>query len=95
MRMLNYSSLFSYSSDNHFKEEEIMLHPYYYSNLSAILPVTVAERSETFTVFTRFEAGTVGLNPTQGMDVSCWCMCARFSVCDELITRPRSPTDCP
>jgi hypothetical protein len=32
-------------------------------------PVTVAERSEAYTVFARSEAGTMGLNPTQGMDV--------------------------
>jgi hypothetical protein len=50
----------------------------------------------------RSEAGIVGSNPTQGMDV--WCVCAFFCVCvvlclgkrpcDELITRPRSPTVC-
>jgi hypothetical protein len=38
-------------------------------------PVTVAERSQTCTVFVRPEAGIVGSNPTQGMDV-----CVRFSV---------------
>jgi hypothetical protein len=32
-------------------------------------PVTVAERSGVCTVFARLEAGTVGSNPTQGMDV--------------------------
>jgi hypothetical protein len=32
-------------------------------------PVTVAERSKSCTVFARSEAGTVGSNPTQGMDV--------------------------
>jgi hypothetical protein len=32
-------------------------------------PVTVAERSNTCTVFARSEAGIVGSNPTQGMDV--------------------------
>jgi hypothetical protein len=31
-------------------------------------PVTLAERSKACTVFARSEAGTVGLNPTQGMD---------------------------
>jgi hypothetical protein len=43
----------------------------------------------------------VGPKPTQGMDVKCLCVCAFFCVCvqverpcDELITRPRSPTDC-
>jgi hypothetical protein len=32
-------------------------------------PVTVAKRSEAWTVFRRTDAGTVGLNPTHGMDV--------------------------
>jgi hypothetical protein len=32
-------------------------------------PVTVAERSETWTVFDRADAGTVGSNPTLGIDV--------------------------
>jgi hypothetical protein len=41
------------------------------------LPVTVAERSEAYTVFTRSEAGTMGSNPTQGMDVQCLCVCVR------------------
>jgi hypothetical protein len=52
-------------------------------------------------VFARSEAGIVGSNPTQGMDIWCLCVCVRFSVflykqrpCDELITSPRSPTDC-
>jgi hypothetical protein len=32
-------------------------------------PVMVAERSKTCTAFARSEAGIVGLNPTQNMDV--------------------------
>jgi hypothetical protein len=32
-------------------------------------PVTVAERSKAYTVFARSEAGIVGSNPTQCMDV--------------------------
>jgi hypothetical protein len=32
-------------------------------------PVTVAERSKTWTVFARADTGTVGSNTTQGMDV--------------------------
>jgi hypothetical protein len=36
-------------------------------------PVTVAERSEACTVLARSEAGIVGSNSTQGMDV--WCIC--------------------
>jgi hypothetical protein len=35
-------------------------------------PVTVAERSEVSTVFARSEAGIVGSNATQGMDI--WCV---------------------
>jgi hypothetical protein len=34
-----------------------------------VLPVTAAERSETCTFFVRSEAGIVGSNPTEGMDV--------------------------
>jgi hypothetical protein len=33
------------------------------------LPVTVAGRSKAYTLFADSEAGTVGSNPTQGMDV--------------------------
>jgi hypothetical protein len=33
----------------------------------------VAERSKTCTVFARSEAGIVGSNPTQDMDVLCLC----------------------
>jgi hypothetical protein len=34
-----------------------------------MLPITMAERSKTLTVFARSNAGIVGSNPTQGMDV--------------------------
>jgi hypothetical protein len=37
MRMLNYSSSFSYPHDNHFKEEVILLYPHHYLNLSSTL----------------------------------------------------------
>jgi hypothetical protein len=33
------------------------------------MPVTVAERSKAWTAFSRWEAGIVGSNPPQGMDV--------------------------
>jgi hypothetical protein len=33
------------------------------------IPVTVAERSKACAVFARSEAGTMGSNPTQGMDI--------------------------
>jgi hypothetical protein len=41
-------------------------------NITGVLfapPVTVAERSKACTVFARSEAGIMGSNPTQGMDV--------------------------
>jgi hypothetical protein len=41
-------------------------------------PVTVAERSKAWTVFSRSDAGIVGSNTTQGMDV--WCIRA-FILC--------------
>jgi hypothetical protein len=44
-------------------------------------PVTVAEQSKVCTVFARSEAGIVGSNPNQGMDVLCLCVCAFFCVC--------------
>jgi hypothetical protein len=45
--------------------------------LSFASPITVAAWSQTWTVFARSNAGIVGSNPTQGMDV-----CVRlFCVC--------------
>jgi hypothetical protein len=41
---------------------------------------TVAERSKICTVFTLSEAGILGSNPTQDMDVWCLCVYVRFSV---------------
>jgi hypothetical protein len=40
-----------------------------FKTLSKPKPVTVAERSKACTVFAHSEAGTMGLNPTQGIDV--------------------------
>jgi hypothetical protein len=40
--------------------------------------VTVAERSKACTIFARSEAGILGSNPTQGMDVYCLCVCVPF-----------------
>jgi hypothetical protein len=53
---------------------------------SIFKPVTVAERSKAYTVFARSEAGIVGSNSTQGMDVwylvfVCVCVYAIFCVC--------------
>jgi hypothetical protein len=64
-------------------------------------PVTIPARSKACTVFARSEAGIVGSNPIQGMDVGClclFCVCIVLYLgsrpCDELITRPSSPTVC-
>jgi hypothetical protein len=44
--------------------------------------MTVVVRSKAWTVFARSDAGIVGLNPTQGMDVWCVCVCVGlFCVC--------------
>jgi hypothetical protein len=45
--------------------------------LSAAVPITVAARSKALTVVALSNAGIVGLNATQGMDV---CVCV-YSVC--------------
>jgi hypothetical protein len=64
------------------------------------MPITVAMRSKAWTVFARSNAGIMGSNPIQGMDV---CLCVysvlccpvcRWRPCDALITRPRRPTVC-
>jgi hypothetical protein len=48
MRMSNYSSLFSYHHDNHFKEEkeEVLLYLHYYFNFCATLYYTKSEIME-------------------------------------------------
>jgi hypothetical protein len=52
------------------------------------MPVTVAERSEACTVFARSEAEIMGV-------CAFFCVCVQVETpCDELITRPRSPTKC-
>jgi hypothetical protein len=43
------------------------------------LPVTVPARSKAWIVFARSDAGIVGSNPTQGMDV--WCVYAFILCC--------------
>jgi hypothetical protein len=45
------------------------LKSWYYSKPIPLKPVTVDERAKACTVFARSEAGIVGSNPTQGMDV--------------------------
>jgi hypothetical protein len=78
------------------------LNPCWLGRSKVRLPGTVAERSNACTVFCRSEAGIVGSNPTEGMNVWCvdvfilflCCPVFRQKPCDELITRPRSPTVC-
>jgi hypothetical protein len=41
----------------------------------------IAELSKACTVFARSEAGVVGSNTTQGIDVWCLCVCVFFCVC--------------
>jgi hypothetical protein len=63
-------------------------------------PITLAARSKAWTVFNRSNAGVVGSNPTQAMDVyvRLFCVCLVLCVGSGLATgwshRPRSPTDC-
>jgi hypothetical protein len=63
------------------------------------MPITVATRSKTWTVFARLNTEIVGSNPTWGMDVCVrlFCVCtvlyARQRHCDGLILRPSSPSD--
>jgi hypothetical protein len=49
------------------------------------MPVTVAERYEAWTVFARSEAGIMGSNPTEGMDV--WCVYVLSCVLVEALRR--------
>jgi hypothetical protein len=66
------------------------------------VPVTVTKLSDACTVFVHLDAGIVGSNPTQGMNVLyvhvfILCLCCpvfRQRPCDELITHPGSPTIC-
>jgi hypothetical protein len=75
---------------------------YFLPSTQPFLSDTVAEGSKACTVFARSEARIVGSNRTQGTDVWCvyafiLCLCCpvyRQGPCDELITRPRSPTVC-
>jgi hypothetical protein len=45
--------------------------------LNIVEPITVAARSEAWSVFANSNAGIVGSNPTQGMDV-CPCVYSVF-----------------
>jgi hypothetical protein len=43
------------------------------------MPITVATKSKAWTLFARLNAGIVGSDPTQSMDV--WCVCVCVCVC--------------
>jgi hypothetical protein len=45
MKTFNYSSIYAYPPDNHSKEEEILLHPHYQSNLGAKLCLSLRSSS--------------------------------------------------
>jgi hypothetical protein len=45
------------------------------------LPITVAARSKTWTVSAHSDAGIVGSNPTQGMDVCVRLICVCVVLC--------------
>jgi hypothetical protein len=47
----------------------VLNHSFIFAAYSFTSPITVAERSKACIVFARSEAGMVGSNPTQGMDV--------------------------
>jgi hypothetical protein len=68
----------------------------YHQTISHRLPITVASRSEAWYIFARLNTGIVGSNLTQSMDVCLriFFVCARYWLCDGLITHPRSHTDC-
>jgi hypothetical protein len=50
----------------------VYIYIYIYIYTDIYTPVTVAARSKPWTVFARSDAGIMGSNPTQGMDV--WCV---------------------
>jgi hypothetical protein len=56
---------------------------YYYITITTLTPspITVAARSNAWTVFDRSNAGVVGSNPTQGMDVRVRLFCVCVVLC--------------
>jgi hypothetical protein len=58
--------------------DQIFIPRAYFGLFIFLLPVTVVERSDACTVFARSEAGIVGSNRTQGMDV--WYVYCLFCV---------------
>jgi hypothetical protein len=55
------------------------------------MPVTVAERPKACTYFARSEAGNVGSNLTQGMDVWCvfFCVCVQVEALRRADRQPK------
>jgi hypothetical protein len=49
--------------------------------LLGFIPITVAAQSKAWTVFARFDAGIVGSNPTQDMDICLhlFCVCVQVT----------------
>jgi hypothetical protein len=76
----NFSKTRSYFSRHRFYTDvdgEVFAHLIEYC--THLKPVAIPEGSKACTVFACSEAGIVGSNPTQGMDV--WCVCSFFCVC--------------
>jgi hypothetical protein len=56
-------------------------HPYFYLLYLPTLPITVAAHSMAWTVFARSNAGIVGSNPPQDMDVCVRLFCVCVVLC--------------
>jgi hypothetical protein len=54
---------------------------WFYAIYGRHIPITVAARSKAWTVFARSNAGIVGSNPNQGMDVCVRLFCVWFVLC--------------
>jgi hypothetical protein len=54
---------------------------FYFNSVKFWKPITVTARSKEWTVFTRSNAGIVGSNPTQGMDVCVRIFCVCVVLC--------------
>jgi hypothetical protein len=69
----------TYLETYHYTNQLIGPYPKFVLVIIVTLPVTVAERSKTWTLFARSETGIVGSNPTQDMEclvcVCVYCVC--------------------
>jgi hypothetical protein len=63
--------------------------------IDQLMPVTVAARSEAWTVFARSNVGIMGSNPTWGMDVNVrlFCVCAVLCVQVAALRRADPPSE--